>query len=66
MWSANWIIDTRKPRRGSWRISPAATMRSSASRSGVRPRPVFSTRSASTTALPGCNCSVAIMLSIWS
>ena len=36
------------------------------SRTGVRPRPVLSVMSASTTGLPGCSCRVEIMASMAS
>ena len=65
-WSARSMCDTSSPRRGCCAISPMETMRKSASRTGVRPRPVLSVMSASTTGLPGCSCRVEIMASMAS
>jgi hypothetical protein len=60
------VVETSRPRRGCCTIRPMETMRNSASRTGVRPRPVRSTISASDTGLPGRISSVEISVSMAS
>ncbi|MNR21360.1 hypothetical protein D3C85_1382590 [compost metagenome] len=65
-WSMTSMVETISPRRGCWSTSPIDTMRTSASRTGVRPSPVSSASSASTTGLPGAISSLEISVSMRS